>query len=79
MKVETPILRRIGPVPFWRGEEKCLDTLDRLYARAAERAAAVLHKKENGSSRVFLPQRRRNVEMDICGEDNRKLEEWYNA
>ena len=27
MKIETPILRRLGPVPFWRGETKCLDEL----------------------------------------------------
>ena len=38
MKIETPILRRLGPVPFWRGEAKCLDELERLYRRA--RAAA---------------------------------------
>ena len=38
MKIETPILRRLGPVPFWRGETKCLDELERIYRRA--RAAA---------------------------------------
>lgn len=34
MKIETPILRRLGPVPFWRGETKCLDELERIYRRA---------------------------------------------
>lgn len=40
MKVETPILRRLGPVPFWRGETKCLDELERIYRRARTAAAA---------------------------------------
>ena len=43
MKIETPILRRLGPVPFWRGEQKCLDELERIYRRAAAHAEAVLH------------------------------------
>lgn len=39
MKIETPILRRLGPVPFWRGETKCLDELERVYRRARTSAA----------------------------------------
>ncbi len=39
MKIETPILRRLGPVPFWRGETKCLDELERIYRRARTAAA----------------------------------------
>ena len=39
MKIETPILRRLGPVPFWRGETKCLDELERIYRRARAAAA----------------------------------------
>lgn len=39
MKIETPILRRLGPIPFWRGETKCLDELERLYRRARTAAA----------------------------------------
>ena len=54
MKIETPILKRIGPVPFWRGEEKCLDTLESLYARAAEKAAKALAGGENGRSRTRM-------------------------
>ena len=38
MKIETPVLKRLGPVPFWRGEKKCLDELQRIYKRAAEYA-----------------------------------------
>jgi hypothetical protein len=46
MKVETPILRRLGPVPFWRGSGKCLDELERIYKRAIEAA----RKRLNGES-----------------------------
>ena len=38
MKIESPVLRRLGPVPFWRGEKKCLDELQRIYRKAAEAA-----------------------------------------
>ena len=51
MKIETPILKRIGPVPFWRGGEKCLDTLEGLYARAAGKAAKALAGGENAPPR----------------------------
>ena len=42
MKIETPILKRIGPVPFWRGRERCLDALESVYKRAAEKARRAL-------------------------------------
>ena len=42
MKIETPILKRLGPVPFWRGERKCLDSLEEMYRKAVERAESVL-------------------------------------
>ncbi len=38
MKIETPILRRLGPVPFWRGAGKCLDELEKIYRKAIEAA-----------------------------------------
>jgi len=38
MKVESPVLRRLGPVPFWRGERKCLEALEEIYRRAVENA-----------------------------------------
>ena len=38
MKVESPVLKRLGPVPFWRGERKCLDVLEEIYRRAVENA-----------------------------------------
>ena len=52
MKIETPILRRLGPVPFWRGEQKCLDELERIYRRAAAHGAA--SSQTNSKSR-FRP------------------------
>ncbi|MCR5414746.1 MAG: hypothetical protein K6F50_08520 [Kiritimatiellae bacterium] len=42
MKIETPLLRRLGPVPFWRGEKRCLDALEDIYRRAAEKARRAL-------------------------------------
>ena len=43
MKVETPILKRMGPVPFWRGERKCLDSLEEVYRKAVAMAEEALH------------------------------------
>ena len=40
MKIETPILKRLGPIPFWRGEKKCLDELEKMYRKAMDAAAA---------------------------------------
>lgn len=48
MKIETPILKRLGPVPFWRGRDRCLDTLEAVYRRAAEKARHVLAGAEPG-------------------------------
>lgn len=45
MKIESPVLRRLGPVPFWRGSTKCLDELQRIYKRATEAAATRLNRK----------------------------------
>lgn len=44
MKTEVPVLKRLGPVPFWRGEQKCLDALNRIYRLAMESAAAKLEQ-----------------------------------
>ncbi len=49
MKIETPILKRLGPIPFWRGQERCLDSLERIYRRAAEKARQVLSSKNDVS------------------------------
>lgn len=39
MKIESPVLRRLGPVPYWRGTGKCLDELQKIYKKAMEAAA----------------------------------------
>ena len=44
MKIESPVLRRLGPVPFWRGTIKCLDELQRIYKRASAAAAVKLNR-----------------------------------
>lgn len=41
MKIETPVLKRLGPIPFWRGTVRCLDELERIYRKAIERANMV--------------------------------------
>ena len=42
MRAETPVLSRLGPVPFWRGEGKCLDRLEEIYRKAMQSAEARL-------------------------------------
>jgi len=46
MKIETPVLKRLGPVPFWRGQAKCLDELQRMYQKAMEAARRVTGKSK---------------------------------
>lgn len=38
MKIETPILKRLGPVPFWRGEKKFMDEMEVMYRKAISMA-----------------------------------------
>ncbi|MBQ6457441.1 MAG: hypothetical protein IJJ51_01400 [Kiritimatiellae bacterium] len=45
MKIESNVLKRLGPVPFWRGEQKCLDALEIIYRKAAEKAGKALNKQ----------------------------------
>ncbi len=37
----APLIYRLGPLPFWRGQERFTDTLEHLYARAATRGWTV--------------------------------------
>ena len=48
MKNESPVLKRLGPVPFWRGQVKCLDALRKMYERAAEAARRRLVSRRDG-------------------------------
>ncbi len=52
MKIETPILKRLGPVPFWCGEKRCLDSLEDIYRRAAEKAIKALGADAEGKNMV---------------------------
>lgn len=52
MKIESPVLRRLGPVPFWRGTKKCLPELDVVYRRAREAAARALGTVDAVPARV---------------------------
>ncbi|MBP5510800.1 MAG: SWIM zinc finger family protein [Kiritimatiellae bacterium] len=36
----APLLARLGPLPFWRGQERFLPSLETVYARAAPRGLA---------------------------------------
>ena len=53
MKIETPILRRLGPVPFWRGCTKCLDELERIYRRARAAASARIVDKHTQTPTIW--------------------------
>jgi hypothetical protein len=44
MRNDPPVLRRLGPVPFWRGEQKCLSVLEPIYRRAMENAHDILRR-----------------------------------
>jgi uncharacterized Zn finger protein len=39
--IAAPLVQRLGPLPFWRGQERFTDTLEHLYARAASRGLIV--------------------------------------
>lgn len=44
MRSDPPVLRRLGPVPFWRGEQRCLSVLEPIYRRAMENAHDILRR-----------------------------------
>lgn len=50
MKIETPILKCLGHVPFWRGEQKCLDVLESIYKRAMEASRRSLYEEAEFTS-----------------------------
>jgi len=45
MKPESAVLKRLGPVPFWRGERRFLDSLEEMYRRAQEAAQRLAARK----------------------------------
>ena len=54
----APILRRLGPFPFWRGEEDLVDALAPLYPAAASIAAAALVGERRMQPEEPPPERR---------------------
>lgn len=50
MKIESAVLKRLGPIPFWRGEKKCLDELNRIYRKAKMFAQEVLENTSVSAS-----------------------------
>ena len=50
MKNDPAVLKRLGPVPFWRGERKCLDLLSEMYRRAMKRAQTRLAAEKSSPS-----------------------------
>lgn len=60
MKIETPILRRLGPIPFWRGGTKCLDSLERIYRCAKTGANMIKYGNEH--------EKRRRVSVQVGQE-----------
>ena len=42
MKSDIPVLEKLGPVPFWRGTEKCREALAEMYRKAMQRAASAI-------------------------------------
>ena len=56
MKIETPILKRLGPIPFWRGERKCLDSLELAYKRAMDAAKDAILRTAEGHSAQRKPR-----------------------
>lgn len=48
MKEEFAVLKRLGPVPFWRGENRCIPELETIYAKARDRAVRRLAAENAG-------------------------------
>ena len=42
MKIEVRTVRRLGPVPRWRGERRVQDQLEEIYRKAVEKANSAL-------------------------------------
>ncbi len=68
----APLLRRLGPLPFWRGEVRFLDALRVVYARAAPRGWTVwegeaLEVRRGAKGAGVVPGRRERsrVNMDL--------------
>lgn len=46
MKIDLAVLRRMGPIPFWRGEKKFMDQMELLYKKAIEKSTKTLDEHD---------------------------------
>ena len=54
MKTESDTLEKLGPVPFWRGTEKCREALAEMYRKAMQAAAAAqAHAAKSEKGRTY--------------------------
>lgn len=44
LKAEVKVIKRLGPVPFWRGERRCVEQLEEIYRKAMECAQSALSR-----------------------------------
>ena len=71
----APLVRRLGPLPFWRGEERFLDAMHTVYARAAPRGWTVWNgerldlrppaEETAPAARFHLRHRRLNMDLTM--------------
>lgn len=46
-KTKIEVLQRLGPVPFWRGEEKFMPALENIYRKAMTKAREALNRENS--------------------------------
>jgi len=69
----APLMQRLGPLPFWRGEERFLDVMRIIYTRAATRGWVIWSGEPLEPSRIGVNHagseafrlRRRHLNMDV--------------
>ncbi len=58
-KDDFPVLERLGPVPFWRGETRCMPELKAIYRKARDAALVRLRaeaaKSADGRKKGGVP------------------------
>lgn len=51
-KAKIDVLQRLGAVPFWRGEEKCLPAFENIYRKAMAKAKEALKREDSRSGKT---------------------------
>lgn len=51
-KSKVHVLQRLGAIPFWRGEEKCVPALENIYRKAMAKAKDALKIEDSRSRKV---------------------------